>query len=126
MARFLLTTLPTDDLQLLARSLAIARELAALGHQVLCSNPAPAPRRLIVDAGFENALPDSPQVDAAALLAAVRRALRARGLGEDFGPAAVPRGRHASSRRSPKAATTQVRLTVRRPLTQGIRSGLFP
>jgi len=60
MATFLFTTLPSDDLGLLVRSLPIARELRAAGHRVLCCNPAPAPRRLIADGGFENALPDHP------------------------------------------------------------------
>lgn len=60
MATFLLTMAPTDDLGLLTRSLPVARELRARGHRVLCSNPAPAPRRVIADGGFENALPDHP------------------------------------------------------------------
>lgn len=63
MATFLLTTAPTDDLGLLTRSLPVARELRARGHRVLCSNPAPAPRRLIADGGFENALPDHALFD---------------------------------------------------------------
>jgi UDP:flavonoid glycosyltransferase YjiC (YdhE family) len=63
MATFLLTTLPSNDLGLLARSLPIARELQALGHRAVSCNPAPAPRRLIADAGFENLLPDHPLYD---------------------------------------------------------------
>jgi UDP:flavonoid glycosyltransferase YjiC (YdhE family) len=62
-ATFLLTTLPSNDLGLLARSLPVARELRALGHRAVSCNPAPAPRRLIADAGFENALPDHPLYD---------------------------------------------------------------
>jgi UDP:flavonoid glycosyltransferase YjiC (YdhE family) len=60
MATFLLTTLPTDDLGLVVRALPIARELQRLGHRAVLSSPAPAPRRVIADAGFENALPDHP------------------------------------------------------------------
>jgi UDP:flavonoid glycosyltransferase YjiC (YdhE family) len=62
-ATFLLTTMPSNDLGLLTRSLPIARELRAWGHRVLCSNPAPAPRRLIADGGFENAVPDHALFD---------------------------------------------------------------
>lgn len=58
MYTFLLTTLPSNDLGLLTRSLPVAHELRARGHAVLCSNPAPAPRRLIADGGFENVLPE--------------------------------------------------------------------
>lgn len=57
MATFLLTTMPSNDLGLLTRSLPIACELRDRGHRVLCCNPAAAPRRLIADGGFENALP---------------------------------------------------------------------
>jgi hypothetical protein len=63
MATFLLTTLPSNDLGLLVRSLPIARELEALGHRPLCCNPAPAPARLIADGGFENVVPDHPLHD---------------------------------------------------------------
>ncbi len=60
MSRFLFTTLPTNDLGLIVRSLPIARELCAAGHSVVCSNPAAAPRRLIAAAGFANVLSDHP------------------------------------------------------------------
>ncbi|MFO0585439.1 MAG: hypothetical protein U0229_24420 [Anaeromyxobacter sp.] len=60
MATFLFTTMPSNDLGLLTRSLPIGRELRARGHRVVCSNPARAPRRLIEEAGFENLLPDHP------------------------------------------------------------------
>ncbi len=63
MSRFLFTTLPTNDLGLLTRSLPIARELAARGHRVIFSSPAPAPDRLIAEAGFENLLPRHPIYD---------------------------------------------------------------
>lgn len=60
MTKFLFTTLPTNDLGLLTRSLPIARELAASGHKVFFCSPAPAPSRLIADAGFENLVPRHP------------------------------------------------------------------
>ena len=63
MAKFLFTTLPTNDLGLLTRSLPIARELAARGHHVLFSSPAQAPSRLIAEAGFQNLLPRHPIYD---------------------------------------------------------------
>ncbi len=61
--KFLFTTLPTNDLGLLTRSLPIARELAARGHLVLFSSPARAPTRLIAEAGFENLTPRHPIYD---------------------------------------------------------------
>jgi UDP:flavonoid glycosyltransferase YjiC (YdhE family) len=60
MTRYLFTTLPTNDLGLLTRSLPIARELSARGHSVVFCSPARAPRRLIADAGFENLVPRHP------------------------------------------------------------------
>ena len=57
---FLFTTLPTNDLGLLARSLPIAREMARRGHRVVFCSPAPAPGKLIAEAGFENLLPRHP------------------------------------------------------------------
>jgi UDP:flavonoid glycosyltransferase YjiC (YdhE family) len=54
MTNFLFTTLPTNDLGLLTRSLPIARELAARGHRIAFCSPAPAPGRLVAEAGFEN------------------------------------------------------------------------
>jgi UDP:flavonoid glycosyltransferase YjiC (YdhE family) len=72
MAKFLFTTLPTDDLGLLTRSLPIARELAARGHLVLFSSPARAPSRLIAEAGFDNLTPRHPLYD----LMAMDRSLR--------------------------------------------------
>src|SRR5215470_2953586 len=60
MTNYLFTTLPTNDLGLLTRSLPIARELSSLGHSVIFCNPAKAPRRLIADAGFENLVPRHP------------------------------------------------------------------
>jgi UDP:flavonoid glycosyltransferase YjiC (YdhE family) len=63
MTRFLFTTLPTNDLGLLTRSLPIARELAALGHTITFCSPAPAPSQLIAEAGFENPIPRHPLYD---------------------------------------------------------------
>lgn len=60
MTKFLFTTLPTNDLGLLTRSLPIARELATNGHKILFCSPASAPRRLIAEAGFENRIPKHP------------------------------------------------------------------
>ncbi len=63
MTTFLFTTLPTNDLGLLTRSLPIARELKERGHKILFCSPAQAPSRLIADAGFENRLPEHPIYD---------------------------------------------------------------
>lgn len=60
MTSFLFTTLPTNDLGLLTRSLPIARQLAVHGHTVSFCSPAPAPSRLIAEAGFENHTPRHP------------------------------------------------------------------
>ena len=63
MTTFLFTTLPTNDLGLLTRSLPIARELSGHGHTVRFCSPASTPSRLIADAGFENLLPRHPLFD---------------------------------------------------------------
>ena len=60
MKRHLFTTLPSNDLGLLTRSLPIATELAQHGHQIAFCNVAKAPRTLIADAGFENLVPRHP------------------------------------------------------------------
>jgi MGT family glycosyltransferase len=60
MARYLITTLPSNDLGLLTRSLPIARELAERGHSTMFCSPGSAPRKLISDAGFENLVPIHP------------------------------------------------------------------
>jgi UDP:flavonoid glycosyltransferase YjiC (YdhE family) len=57
MTTFLFTTLPTNDLGLLTRSLPIALELAQHGHRVSFCSPAEAPSRLIAAAGFDNITP---------------------------------------------------------------------
>jgi UDP:flavonoid glycosyltransferase YjiC (YdhE family) len=61
--KFLLTTLPTNDLGLMTRSLPIARELTARGHAVAFSNPAPAPSKLIAEGHFTNIPPKHPLHD---------------------------------------------------------------
>src|SRR5512143_1694239 len=76
MARILVTTLPTDDLGLLARSLPIARELEDRGHDITFCNPAGAPRRLIADAGFENVMPRHALFDLMATDRSMRAVLR--------------------------------------------------
>jgi UDP:flavonoid glycosyltransferase YjiC (YdhE family) len=63
MTTFLFTTLPTNDLGLLTRSLPIARELAEQGHTIVFCSPANAPSRLIAEAGFHNLLPRHPIYD---------------------------------------------------------------
>lgn len=60
MKKFLFTTLPSNDLGLLTRSLPIAKELVKLGYQITFSSPAKAPDRLIREAGFENLTPKHP------------------------------------------------------------------
>jgi hypothetical protein len=57
---FLFTTLPTNDLGLLARSLPIAHELATRDHRLVFSSPAPAPGKVLADAGSENLLSRHP------------------------------------------------------------------
>lgn len=54
MSRFLFTMLPANDLGLPTRLLPIARLLADRGHDVAVFNPAPAPAKLIADAGLLN------------------------------------------------------------------------
>jgi UDP:flavonoid glycosyltransferase YjiC (YdhE family) len=54
MSKFLFTMLPANDLGLPTRLLPVARALEDRGHQVAIFNPAPAPAKLIADAGFRN------------------------------------------------------------------------
>ncbi|MHA2294361.1 MAG: hypothetical protein ACXACK_19540, partial [Candidatus Hodarchaeales archaeon] len=60
MKKCLFTTLPSNDIGLLTRSLPIAKELVKLGHQVIFCNPAKSPGLLIKEAGFQNRLPEEP------------------------------------------------------------------
>ncbi len=57
MTKVLCTTLPSNDLGLLARTVPVARELASMGHEVAYCNPAPAPGKLIAEAGLDNLTP---------------------------------------------------------------------
>jgi UDP:flavonoid glycosyltransferase YjiC (YdhE family) len=54
MAKFLFTMLPANTLGLPTRLVPIARALADRGHDVAMFNPAPAPAKLIDDAGLKN------------------------------------------------------------------------
>jgi MGT family glycosyltransferase len=58
-SKFLFTMLPANDLGLPTRLVPIARVLADRGHEVAVFNPAPAPAKLIADAGLVN-LPVPP------------------------------------------------------------------
>ncbi len=58
MKKYLITTLPSNDLGLITRSLPIARELQNRGNQVVFCSPAKAPTKLISEAGFENLRPN--------------------------------------------------------------------
>jgi hypothetical protein len=60
MPKFLFTMMPANDLDLPTRLVPIARVLADRGHDVAVFNPAPAPAKLIEDAGLKN-LPVSPR-----------------------------------------------------------------
>jgi 3-hydroxyisobutyrate dehydrogenase-like beta-hydroxyacid dehydrogenase len=52
---------PADDLGLPTRMVPIARALADRGHDVAVFNPAPAPAKLIADAGLKNlSMPSRP------------------------------------------------------------------
>lgn len=63
MARFLFTTLPTNDLGLVTRGLPIAEGLAERGHEVVFSAPGTAPAAQVAAAGFRNVLPAHPIFD---------------------------------------------------------------
>ena len=52
MAKFLFTMLPANDLGLPTRMVPIARALADRGHEIAVFNPAPAPGKLIAEAGL--------------------------------------------------------------------------
>src|SRR5215471_19297548 len=54
MSKLLFTMLPANTLGLSALLLPIARALADRGHNVAMFNPAPAPAKLIDDAGLRN------------------------------------------------------------------------
>jgi UDP:flavonoid glycosyltransferase YjiC (YdhE family) len=54
MAKFLFTMLPANTLGLAMRLVPIARTLAERGHDVAMFSPAPAPAKLVEDAGLKN------------------------------------------------------------------------
>ncbi|MBN1218172.1 MAG: hypothetical protein JXM69_04530 [Anaerolineae bacterium] len=56
MKKLLFTTLPSNDLGLLTRSLPIATELAQRGYEIIYCSPAKAPSKLIAEAGFDNSM----------------------------------------------------------------------
>ncbi len=58
MNKYLFTTLPSDDLGLLTRSLPIANALRERGHHINFCSPGISPRKLVSEAGFENVYPD--------------------------------------------------------------------
>jgi UDP:flavonoid glycosyltransferase YjiC (YdhE family) len=58
--KYLFTTLPSNDLGLLTRSLPLAGELAQRGHEIAFCSPGLAPSKLIAEAGFANLLPAHP------------------------------------------------------------------
>jgi len=60
MQKFLFTTIPSNDLGLLTRSLPVGSELAKRGHEVVFCSPAEAPTKLVAEAGFDNLLPRHP------------------------------------------------------------------
>jgi len=57
MKKLLFTTLPSNDLGLLARTVPVAKELSKRGHEVAFCNPAPAPTAVIEEAGLANLPP---------------------------------------------------------------------
>ena len=57
MKKLLFTTLPSNDLGLLARTVPVAKELAGKGYEVAFCNPAPAPAAVIAEAGLANLPP---------------------------------------------------------------------
>jgi len=66
MARFLFTMLPANDLGLPTRMVPIARALADRGHEVAVFNPAPAPQKLIAEAGLTSLpMPATPMPEPA-------------------------------------------------------------
>ncbi len=60
MTKLLFTTLPSNDLGLLTRSLPIAAELTKRGHQIAFCSPGESPSKLIAEAGFDNLVPRHP------------------------------------------------------------------
>jgi hypothetical protein len=66
MARFLITMLPANDLGLPTRMVPIGRALADRGHEVAVFNPAPAPQKIIAEAGLTSLpMPATPMPEPA-------------------------------------------------------------
>ena len=75
MARFLFTMLPANDLGLPTRMLPLARALADRGHEIAVFNPAPAPQKLIAEAGLTSLpMPATPMPEPAFDLTVVAEA----------------------------------------------------
>jgi UDP:flavonoid glycosyltransferase YjiC (YdhE family) len=85
MKKYLFTTLPTNDLGLLTRSLPIAHELRNRGHQVSFCSPGKAPGKVISAAGFNNVLPGQPPYYIISGDIGFTRLLRSRHLKRDIG-----------------------------------------
>lgn len=86
--RFLFTTLPSNDLGLLTRSLPIARELSKHGHTIVFSSPAKAPQKVIAGAGFENVKPRHPLYEIGfsnLSIKGLRRLMRSKRLKQEYG-----------------------------------------
>jgi hypothetical protein len=84
MNRYLFTTLPSNDLGLITRSLPIARELRNRGHEIAFCNPARVPAKWISEAGFRNIPPEEPAFDILAGRLRVSRLLRSPSLGRNI------------------------------------------
>lgn len=88
MTRYLFTTLTSNDLGLLTRSLPIATELAKNGNEIIFCSPGPAPAKLIANAGFDNQLPRHPIYHLMTVepgLKSLFKFIRAERFKEDFG-----------------------------------------
>lgn len=88
MKKFLFTTLPSNDLGLLTRSLPIAKILNELGHNIVFSSPAKAPQKIIADAGFENLSPKHPLYEIRyrdLSINGLRRLLKSKHLRQEYG-----------------------------------------
>jgi len=88
MQKFLFTTIPSNDLGLLTRSLPVASELAKRGHKIAFCNPAESPSKLIAEAGFDNLFPKHPLYHLMAMELSLRglyRLIKSEQLKQDFG-----------------------------------------
>jgi len=86
--KFLFTTLISNDLGLLTRSLPIAHALRERGHRIAFCNPAKAPSKLISEAGFDNIPPQWPLfyiMSGDTSLPAISRVFRSKHIKRDLG-----------------------------------------